>query len=531
VLWDVPAKLAALGFSNPPIPGVLTVPFAIIKPLATSLTSLAIFSSLFFGGMMLFVDRMLSRCEMSLAWRLPVLLLFAANPLMAFYGSNGSSDIVYMFFLAVGIFCFIAWYRGNETIYLIGAGSAMSLAMLSRYGLIAVTIVMAFLAAAALWRRDADRDEVEGSVIAYLAPVVYAFALWTFLNFVITGSPFGWLGIPASTQAINSSAGTTAAHYSFASVVGHTGQVLLVAGPLVIGAFPLLILTALGRRDIFSFWLAGLLLLMVILVGAQAVAAGDVGRVVLKNGLPVELMALAGLAWVYYESGSLRLISYCVTLALLVLALPLGWHGMLSYPYQDMEQAFIHALRDPGKNLTGTSSRGGYTVGLRSELAMADYIKKVIGEQQHQVLTDNSQTYAVILLNGRPQVFVDRSQRGDGPWKRTLENPYGKVRYMLIAYKSPSDLIRQRYPTAATGGNPSFTPVFTTARYVLVAVAFPPPQTAASKARAAAASRTTGQTQTRVPTVTPSQPGGESTSTSTATITRTTTTTTSRSQP
>ena len=286
----------------------------------------------------------------------------------------------------------------------------------------------------------------------------------------------------------------------------------------------------LARRDQFSFWLVGLLVLMVILVGSEAVRAGDVGRVVLKNGLPVELTALAAVAWVYGSvGGALRLITYCVTLALLVLALPLSWHGMLNYPYQNMEQAFIHALRSPSANLTGTSSRGGYTVGLRSELAMADYIKRVVGEQQHEVLTDNSQTYAVILLNGRPQVFVDRSQHGDGPWKRTLENPYGKVKYMLINTQSSSDLIRQRYPTAATGGNPSFTPVFTTARYTLVAVAFRPPQNAASKARAAAASHPS--TQSTAPQVTPAQPGGESSGSSTTTTTRTTTTTTSRSQP
>ena len=476
VLWDVPAKLAALGFSNPPMPSLLTVPFAVIKPLATSLVSMAIFSSLFFGGMMLFIDRLLARCEMSLIWRLPVLVLFAASPLMAFYGSNGSSDIVYMFFLAVGLYCFVSWYHGYETIYLIGAGSAMSLAMLSRYGLIAVTVVLAFVAAAALSRRDADHDEIEGSVVAYLAPVVYAFGLWTFLNFLITGSLFGWLGVPASTHAVNATGVGTTAAYSFGSVVTHVLQVLLVASPLVIAALPLLILAGLAHRDGFSFWLVGLLILMVILVGGEAVRAGNVGQVVLKNGLPVELTALAALAWVYATAGgALRLISYCVTLALLVLALPLSWHGMLSYPYQNMEQAFIHALRNPGKNLTGTSSRGGYTVGLKSELAMADYIKRVVGEQNHEILTDNSQTFAVVLLNGQPRVFVDRSQHGDGPWKKILESPYGKVKYMLINTQSPSDEIRQRYPTAATGGNPSFRPVFTTARYVLVAVAFRAP--------------------------------------------------------
>jgi hypothetical protein len=53
---------------------------------------------------------------------------------------------------------------------------------------------------------------------------------------------------------------------------------------------------------------------------------------------------------------------------------------------------------------------------------------------------------------------------------------------MLIAYRSPADLIEQRYPLAVSGGVPGLTPVFRTARYLLVRVApkAPPARTAAS---------------------------------------------------
>jgi hypothetical protein len=210
----------------------------------------------------------------------------------------------------------------------------------------------------------------------------------------------------------------------------------------------------------------------VLLVGSEAVEAGNVGRVLLENGLPCSLVGFMGMAWVYATNQSLRLPIFAAMAAMLVLAIPLAWHAMQTYPYQDMEEGFVHAIQHPSENLTGTGSRGGYAVGVESEVRMAAYIKQAVGTKNHQVLTDNSQTYGVITLTGRPGVFIDRSQRGDGPWKKLLNKPYGRVRYILEAL-TPADLVRTRYPRAATGGTPELTPVFTTQRYVLLKVAAP----------------------------------------------------------
>jgi hypothetical protein len=128
---------------------------------------------------------------------------------------------------------------------------------------------------------------------------------------------------------------------------------------------------------------------------------------------------------------------------------------------------------------------------------MADEIKRVVGTRTHSVLTDNSQTYAVITLTGRPNVFIDRSQRGDGPWRRLLSHPFGRVRYMLIAQQAPSDLIRTQYPAAARGADPALTPIFTTPRYTLVRVASQAPaasNTTRQSSRPATAQTTSGST-------------------------------------
>jgi hypothetical protein len=145
-----------------------------------------------------------------------------------------------------------------------------------------------------------------------------------------------------------------------------------------------------------------------------------------------------------------------------------------------MEEAFVHALQNPSTDLTGTGSKGGYVVGVQSEVDMAAYIKQHLGTKSHQVLTDNSQTYGVITLTGRPGVFIDRSQHGDTAWTRLRNDPYGKVRYMLEAQSSGADLIAHRYPTAAAGHNASLRPAFTTPRYVLLKVARTGPSAPAS---------------------------------------------------
>jgi len=89
----------------------------------------------------------------------------------------------------------------------------------------------------------------------------------------------------------------------------------------------------------------------------------------------------------------------------------------------------------------------------------------------------------VILLSGRPGTIFNRIDEGDAVWRSVRSDPYGRVRYLLIDTQAKDDLIRERYPFAASGADePYLTPVFTTtpARYTLVRVA---PKGPAERAR------------------------------------------------
>ena len=475
MVWhNSPPKLAAVGFTYPPVTSLIFLPLTLIKPIATSLIALPLTSAVFAGATVAMLNRTLELCQLSALLRYPLLVLFGLNPEFMFYACNGMPDTAYLFLLTGALYCLIRWYLEEESRYLIGAGVAFSCCMLTRYEFIIWALAASFLIGATLVRREATRARIEGSVISYLAPIVYALALWTLFNGVIVGRPFEWLTSGSSTSlAIDSD---QVAHHGAVSLVEVTHRLLeLTAGvaPLALIAIPVLVYAFLRIRDVMSLAIASFLALGLVIVGGDALIHNDLGILQLQNGLPLALTALLGAAWLFRSQAQARMPIWLVTLAVLAVGIPLAWSAMQHYPFQNLEQAFARTIKT-GQSQEGASSIGGFTVGIEPERQMAAYIDRTVGKRQHAILTDNAQTYGVIMLSGRPQDFDNRVDEGDGPWFAAREDPYGKVRYMLMAYRAPGDLIHQRYPEAASGGNPNLTPIFHTSRYVLLRVARPP---------------------------------------------------------
>jgi hypothetical protein len=232
---------------------------------------------------------------------------------------------------------------------------------------------------------------------------------------------------------------------------------------------PALVIAFVTQRNDMALWLASLVVLGIVIIGVHAYVAQNEGLLTLRDAMPMALTALIGAAWIYRSFAGFRLVIWGVTVAILVIGLFTAWRGMQDYPFQSLEQAFTRTLFT-GESQEGTSSRGGYTVGIDPEAQMAQYIKEHISEK-NSVLTDNAQTYGVILLNGQPQVFFDRIDKGDAKWNSVLDDPWGKVRYMLVAYNPRSgDLIQRHYPLINAGAVAGMTPVYRTDRYVLVRV-------------------------------------------------------------
>jgi hypothetical protein len=490
VWWNDPPKLAAIGFQFPPLTTFMFLPLAAIKPIATSLVALPLLTAAFAAGAIVWLDRTLARCEMPAILRLPLLAVFAANPMWLFYSGNGMSEAVYLAMLAFSLYCFVSWYETTEPRFLIGAGFGIALLIVTRYAFIVWALLVALLIGVALVRRRASRVEVEGSVVAFAAPVVYALALWILFNALIVGDPFGWLTDATSTQAVNATGIETSGSLGFDEVSRRLLQLNVAVFPLAFAAVPALVIAFLGQRNDMALWLASFIVLGIVIMGVHAFVAQNEALLTLRDSLPMALTSLVGAAWVYRSYAGFRLVVWAITVALLVVNLVTAWVGMRDYPFQALEQAYTRALFTT-ETQEGTSSRGGFNVGVDPEAQMAEYVKQNV-TGKNAVLTDNAQTFGVILLTGRPGEFLDRVDKGDAEWNSVLSDPWGEVDYLLVAYNPRSgDLIQRRYPRINAGGVPGMTPVFRTDRYVLVRVADRNPQASAPAAQSARPGATT----------------------------------------
>jgi hypothetical protein len=491
MVWhNEPPKLAAIGFVFPPLTTMVFLPFTIVKPLATSLVALPLVSSIFGGSMVVGMNRLLARCSMPALRRWLVLALLALNPLVVFYAGNGMSEIAYLALLTFSLYCFASWFVTAQPRFLVAAGLAFSLLVLLRYSFGIWAIVIAVMMALGLHRRGAESDETEGTLITFLAPLVYALGVWILFNWLIVGDLLRWLS-SSGAFAVNAPQAGGAGHVGLLDVLGRSGQLVIGVCALGVVVVPALILTAVAKRDEMSWWLSILALTGLVVIGVGAIVEQDFDVLAMRNALPVLIVCAAGVGWLYRILPNLRSIIWLAALVGLALTAIGSWIAMQRYPFQSQEQAFVRAMKS-GSDQDGSNSIGGFRVGTKPEEQMAAYVDANV-RGRSTVLTDNAQTFGVIVLSGRPQLFFDRVDRGDGTFGQVVLRPHGRVRYMLMAKQVSGDLIRRRYPSPASRVAAGLTPVFETERYLLLAVAARDPSRPRGVISRSATGEATGQ--------------------------------------
>jgi hypothetical protein len=195
----------------------------------------------------------------------------------------------------------------------------------------------------------------------------------------------------------------------------------------------------------------------------------------LRYNLRPMTIALMGAGWLFYclRNRLARGVVWAGTLAVLVVSIPITFHTMGTFRYQFEEAAFVQALRT-GADQEGTTSLGSYSVGAADDREMAAYVLGHV-HRRNAVQTDDAQTFAVMLASSRPDLYLDRIDKGDRYWKRRVVDPFGKVDYFLISRYGVPDQLRDCFPKALAGGVPWLTIVHANRRYVLMRVSrFPP---------------------------------------------------------
>jgi hypothetical protein len=485
-----PAKLAAVGFTGPPLQTVGLLPFAIIKPLASGLAALPIASG-FWGALALsLLHRTMARCGISFGMRLGMVVLIVLNPMWLFYSTTGMPDMIYVACLAAMIYFAFTWSVEDQPRFVAGVGLTLALMAMARFGFIWWAISLAIVFAIILSARDAHEDEREGLLITLLAPIAAAIVIWILACALIASDPFGWVLDAQPFGGVSTDDRTQPV--SFLKILGHSGALVLGVAPLSL----LAIVAFLGKdKDPHRIGLGQLILILggLIVIVANAVIHNDLSLLTLRSALPIMLLGIATAIWIGRTLGGF---GQFLGLIALVAAIPLAAIAMDKYPYQNLEQAFMRGILNQ-KDQEGTASRGGYDVGIRPEQRMAAFIKALAGERKNTVLADNSTSGGVILLTGRPQVFVDRVDKGDESFLSTLDNPWGKVRYILVARGANDGSINARYPNAVNGTVAGLRSVYTSGRYVLLSVAGVNPRVSAAQAQEAARRRAVQRARTQ----------------------------------
>jgi hypothetical protein len=467
--WNSPPKLAAIPLDAPPLGSIAFLPLTLIKPLASSLVALPVITAVAAGLLMALLNSTMRRCEFPTFMRYAFLVLFGLNPMFIFYAGNGDSTVIGMMFAGVALLSLISWRLSAETRYLALAGLAMGVASMFDYGYffwaVGITIAIMFIGG----DRDDSQDRRRSSLIVFLMPVVYALMLWILINAVILGSPFDWITTQSNLIEVNTTGALEAITADWGSTFSNLGEVVLGIAPLGFLTVLLLLFAGIFKRSGLAWGLLFLIVLAVAVPVGRTMIADQADLMSLAVGLPLALLAFAGAAWVYRSEESLRVGVAIAMAAGLIAAIPLGWMAMQDYRYQDQAQAFTRWVEDRDTQ-EGTNSIGGYTVGVDPEVAMASYITESVPQEDKSILVDENFSYGPMILSGRPQLFADRADEGEGEWEMLIENPFGQVSYMLITTSRGGDQLRKRYPDAISGGELGITPVFRTGRYVLLEV-------------------------------------------------------------
>ena len=197
VLFSRDPHLAAIGFVFTPLTALLELPTVGLSPIWPIMTQRAfagvLMSGLFMGAavgeiFMIGADRGLRR-----PFTLAITALFALNPMIIFYGSNGMSEAPYVFCACWAVRRIVRWVRDDDVHHLVSAGVALGLAYLTRYDAVGPIAATAVLVAGATYFHARSGPRVRRALldgILVALPGFAAFVGWAAAGWLITGQAF-----------------------------------------------------------------------------------------------------------------------------------------------------------------------------------------------------------------------------------------------------------------------------------------------------------------------------------------------------
>lgn len=199
VLYSRDPHLAAIGFVWNPLPSLtmlLVLPLKALWPaLVTDGFAANIVSSVFMAAAVYQLNQTLAEARLGRIARGALLVLFAAQPLILYSGSNGLSEAPILFFLFFTIRYLARWLRQDDLPALVLAGTGLGFAYLDRYeALPAGMVVVACVAAVSFGRCPGSCRQRAITALYDVTicggPLLLSFMIWTLASWIIVGHPF-----------------------------------------------------------------------------------------------------------------------------------------------------------------------------------------------------------------------------------------------------------------------------------------------------------------------------------------------------
>lgn len=453
VWWNDPSKLTAVGFYWPPMQTLALLPLAAAAPLATSLAALPLTSAAFAAGLLAVIDHALARAGVERALRWALVAAFGLNPLILFYAGNGMAEVVYLFFLTLGLSVIVGWSTNPRWQALPIAGFAFGIGILARYEL-AAWLGIAIVAALAVHMRQRQAvPTLEASFLVLLVPAVYGITTWVFINWTLTGEALGFL----SGQLVPKDGAATIVLPDLLAKTVFVQVAIFPAAAVVAGW---LLWVGLRRRDPMGLALAASIAVAGAMTFVFVLRQQQEFLLQLRYNLRAMPVAMIGLAWLLGTLPAPRRRPAAVgSIALLVASGASTAALMLTFPQALGEAAFLRGLVT-GQRYDGAAPPTGTGVSLAHQRDMARAIRR-LAPGSNTVLTDDARNYGVMLFDGNPGRYLDRIDFGDPVWDAYVRRPVAPVRYILIERGATRgrdpvffDRIVDRYPELANGVRP-----------------------------------------------------------------------------
>ncbi|MCD8139350.1 MAG: glycosyltransferase family 39 protein [Planctomycetaceae bacterium] len=228
VLNILPRKLASIGFVWNPLPSILQLPVLLFndlwRPLSTHALAGGIVTAVFAAINASLLFRYFRREGINAAFALLVTALYAFNPFIFFYGSNGMSETIFFTVIIAGVYNFAAWLEDRVTNRLLVVALMLAMGFLTRYE--TLTLVLGFassLLVVVSLMKDTKSPFVKKpfsmkfhytvatSIVLFL-PVLYVMAIWVIVCWTIMGDPFFFLHSAYSNESQAATAVSAVVH-------------------------------------------------------------------------------------------------------------------------------------------------------------------------------------------------------------------------------------------------------------------------------------------------------------------------------